>query len=194
MKQDIATSPTDRRAIALRSMLRRCVALVVLPLAVAQAAHAAQTAKAAIQQAAAAAAKWQTDAQLTHVSTLRGQRDGRAPSWLCTYYSPKAKKSAIVTVRDGGKIDVDADVRNTSIDAIGIDFVDSDQAVAAAIKAGLKFDKAAKDLGFGLVVGGQASGRPQLYWSVMVSHDKGMSGVTLNGKDAAFVKRDEVKY
>lgn len=191
-------APSDRFDIRARSSLgqalRRIVLLLVGPLVVVHAAQAAQTAKAAITQATPAAAKWQADAQLTHVSTLRGQGDGRAASWLCTYYSPKAKKSAIVTVRDGGKVEVDADVRNTSVDAIGTDFVDSDQAVAAAAKAGLKFDQGAKGLGFGLVVGGQATGKPQLYWSVMVSSDKGMSGVTLSGKDAAFIKRDDIKY
>lgn len=178
-----------KHARAALQVLACSAALALMP-----SVQAAQTAKAAITQAATAAAKWQPDAQLTHVSTLRGQVDGRAPSWLCTYYSPKAKKSAIVTVRDGGKVEVDADVRNTSVDAIGGDFVDSDQVVAAAAKAGLKLDKGAKNLGFGLVVGGQATGKPQLYWSVTVSTDQGMSGVTLNGRDAAFVKRDDVKY
>jgi hypothetical protein len=165
------------------------VVLLVVPQA-----QAAQTAKAACARAAAPAAKWRPDARLTHVSTLRGQGDGRAANWLCSYYSAQAKKSAIVTVRDGGKVEVDADVRNTSVDAIGSDFVDSDQAVAAAAKAGLKFDKGTKELGLGLVVGGQAAGGAQLYWSVTVSHDKGFSGVTLRGKDAAYVKRDDVKF
>lgn len=160
----------------------------------APAALAAQTAKAAIQQAGPAAAKRRADARLTHVSTLRGQADGRAVQWLCTYYSPAAKKSAIVTVRDGGKVDVDADVRNTSIDALGTEFVDSDQAVAAAAKAGLKIKKDEKGLGLGLVVGNQALGKPQAFWSVMVSGDKGMTSVTLAARDATFVKRDDVKY
>lgn len=191
-------APSDRFDLRSRHglgvALRRFVWLLAAPLVLVHAAQAAQTAKAAITQAAPVAAKWQADAQLAHVSTLRGQGDGRAASWLCTYYSPKAKKSAIVTVRDGGKVEVDADVRNTSIDAIGSDFVDSDQAAAAAAKAGLKLDKGAKDLGFGLVVGGQATGKPRLYWSVTVSSDKGMSSVTLDGKTAAFVKRDDLKY
>lgn len=158
------------------------------------AARAAQTAKAAVAQAAPVAAKWQPDAVLTHVSTLRGQGDGRAASWLCSYYSPLARRSAIVTVRDGGKVELEADVRNTSVDAIGKAFVDSDQAVAAAVKAGLKFDKGAKDLGLGLVVGNQALGKSRLFWSVGVMGDKGSSSVTLDGKDAAFVKRDDVKF
>lgn len=160
----------------------------------APAAFAAQTARTAVGQAGPVAAKWQADARLTHVSTLRGQADGRAVQWLCTYYSPAAKKSAIVTVRDGGKVEIDADVRNTSVDALGADFVDSDQAVAAAAKAGLTFAKDTRNLGLGLVVGNQATGRPQAFWSVMVSDDKGMSSVTLAARDAVFVKRDSVKY
>jgi len=166
-----------------------CAALAATP-----AAQAAQTAKAAVAQAAPAAAKWQPDAVLTHVSTLRGQGDGRAASWLCSYYSPRAKRSAIVTVRDGGKVELEADVRTTSVDAIGKDFVDSDQAVAAAAKAGLKFDKGAGDLGLGLAVGNQALGKPRLFWSVSVMGDKGSSSITLDAKDAAFVKRDDVKF
>ncbi len=158
------------------------------------AAFAAETAKTAIGRAGPVAAAWRADARLTHVSTLRGQADGRAVQWLCTYYSPAAKKSAIVTVRAGGKVEIDADVRNTSVDALGADFVDSDQAVAAAAKAGLTFAKDARDLGLGLVVGNQATGKPQAFWSVMVSDDKGMASVTLAARDAAFVKRDNVKY
>lgn len=181
---------TRRTHAALPLARLACLAFAL----VAPAAFAAQTAKAAIQQAGPAAAKWRADARLTHVSTLRGQADGRAVQWLCTYYSPAAKKSAIVTVRAGGKVEIDADVRNTSVDALGADFVDSDQAVAAAAKAGLTFAKDARDLGLGLVVGNQATGKPQAFWSVMVSDDKGMASVTLAARDAAFVKRDNVKY
>lgn len=170
------------------------VGLAGIALALTATAALAQTARAALAQAAPAATKWRGDAVATHVSTLRGGGDGRAASWLVTFYSPGAKKSAIVTVRDGGKVEVEADVRNTSVDAIGSDFVDSDQAVAAAAKAGLKLDKSAKNLGLGLVVGNQALGKPQLFWSVSVMTDRGMSSVTLSGRDGAFVKRDDVKY
>lgn len=170
------------------------VGLAGIALALTATAALAQTARAALAQAAPAATTWRGDAVATHVSTLRGGGDGRAASWLVTFYSPGAKKSAIVTVRDGGKVEIDADVRNTSVDALGADFVDSDQAVAAAAKAGLTFAKDTRNLGLGLVVGNQATGRPQAFWSVMVSDDKGMSSVTLAARDAVFVKRDSVKY
>lgn len=175
-------------------LARACCILAASLALLPGAAHAAHPAKAAVAQAGPAATKWQADARLTHVSTLRGQGDGRATQWLLTYYSPKAKKSAIVTVRDGGKVEVDADVRNTSTDPLGSDYIDSDQAVAAAGKAGMKFDRNAKNLGLALVVGNQAVSKPQAFWSVTVMGNKGMSSVTLDAKDGALIKRDEVKY
>jgi len=157
-------------------------------------AWAASTAREALKEATAAAQKWQADAVLTHVSTLRGQGDGKAVDWLYSFYSPKAKKSAIVTAKDKAVTDVTADVRNTSVDPLGPDFIDSDKAAEAAIKAGLNIDKKTKGLGYGLVVGNQAVGKPQLFWSVTVMNDNGFSAVTLNGKDGAFIKRDEKKF
>ena len=168
------------------------IAPLVLMAALMTPAHAASTAKEAVNAATAAAQKWQPDAVLTHVSTLFGRGDGKADQWLYAYYSPKAKKSAIVTARDK-KIEVDADVRNTSTDPVGAEFLDSDKAVAAAAKSGLKFAKADK-LGLGLTVGNQALGKPSLFWSVLVTSDSGFSGVTLNGRDGAFIKRDDVKF
>lgn len=155
---------------------------------------AASTAKAAIKEVTAAAQKWQPDAVLTHVSTLAGRSDGKADEWLYTFYSPKAKKSAIVTAQDKKVTDVTADVRNTSINALGNDYVDSDKAIEAAAKAGLKFDKNAKGLGMGLVVGNQAVGKPQLFWSVTVMSGNSMSSVLMNGKDAAFIRRNDQKF
>jgi hypothetical protein len=167
---------------------------LALALAATAPAFAAATAKEAMQAATAAAQKWQGDAVLTHVSTLQGRGDGRAADWLYTYFSPKAKKSAIVTTKDKAVTDVTADVRNTSMDPLGADFIDSDKAVEAAVKAGLKLDKAAKGVLFGLVVGNQAVGKPQLFWSVSLMSGSSMSAVTLNGKDGALIKRDELKF
>lgn len=155
-------------------------------------AYAASTAKEAVKDATAAAQKWQPDAVLTHVSTLTARGDGTADQWLYTYYAPKAKKSAIVTAK-GKKIEVEADVRNTSVDPLGTDFLDSDKAAEAAAKAGLKFGKADKGLGLGLTVGNQAVGKPQRFWSVMVYSDAAISSVTLNAADGALIKRDDIK-
>jgi hypothetical protein len=152
----------------------------------------AETAKAGLSPSNAAAQKWQADAVLTHVSTLAGRTDGKADSWLYTYYSPKAKKSAIVTAQ-GGKVELEEVLRNTSVDPIAADFLDSDKALDAAAKAGLSIDKAAKDVMLGLTVGGQAVGKPQLFWAVTLNTPTGFTSVTLNGKDGALIKRDEIK-
>jgi|OpeIllAssembly_1097287.scaffolds.fasta_scaffold00798_5 hypothetical protein len=176
------------------AFLMKLGSAVALALFAVTPAFAAATAKEAVKEATAAAQKWQPDAVLTHVSTLRGQGDGKAVDWLYSFYSPKAKKSAIVTAKDKAVTDVAADVRNTSVDPLGPDFIDSDKAAEAAIKAGLKIDKTTKGLGYGLVVGNQAVGKPQLFWSVTVMGDSGFSAVTLNGKDGAFIKRDEKKF
>lgn len=125
----------------------RWISAIWLALAAMTPALAASTAREAIKEVAAAAQKWQPDAVLTHISTLRGRADGKADSWLYTFYSPKTKKSAIVTARDK-KVAVDADVRNTSTDPLGAEFLDSDKATEAALKAGLKFDKGPRILGW----------------------------------------------
>jgi len=171
----------------------RWIFAVSLTLAALTPSFAASTAKEALKEVTAAAQKWQSDAVLTNVSTLMGRGDGKADQWLYMYYSPKAKKSAIVTARDK-TVDVTADVRNTSTDPLGGDYVDSDKAVEAATKAGLKLDKGAKGLGMGLVVGNQAVGKPQLFWSVTITTADGMSSVLMNGKDAAFIRRNDHKF
>jgi hypothetical protein len=155
-------------------------------------AFAASTAKAALKEVIAAGQKWQPDAVVTHVSTLSGQPDGKASSWIYTVYSPKAKKSATVTTKDMKVVEVLEVLRNTSVDPIG-DFIDSDQATAAATKAGLTIDKGARNLMMGLTVGNQAVGKPTLFWSVTVMRNDAFSGVTLRGTDGTFVKRDDVK-
>jgi hypothetical protein len=167
--------------------------ITVISLLLAAPAHGASTAKTAIGEAAATAQNWQADAVLTHVSTLQGRADGKADHWLYTFHSPKAKESAIVTARDR-KTEIDAGVRNTSTDALGADFVDSDKVIEATVKAGLKVDKAARNVMYGLVVGNQAVGKPQLFWSVTIMSGDGMSSLTLNGKDGAFIRRNDQKF
>lgn len=167
--------------------------LFLLGLATALPALAASTARQALKDVVAQAQKWRADAVLTHVSTLSGQSDGRAASWLYTFYSPSAKKSAIVTARDA-RIDIEPDVRNTSVDALAADFIDSDKAADAAAQGGLKADKSSKDLGFGLTVANQAVGRPQLMWSVTVMTDSAMTSVQLDGRSGSFIRRNQQSF
>ena len=152
---------------------------------------AKSTAKAALNEVQAAGKKWQSDAVLTHVSTLTAKADGKANSWLYTFYSPKAKKSAIITARDM-QVEVDEVTRNTSVDPLSSDFLDSDKVMAAATKAGLSLGTG--DVGLGLTTFGQATGKPRVYWTVTVMTATGMSSVTLDPKSGSLIKRDDVKF
>lgn len=152
---------------------------------------AKSTARAALNEVQAAGKKWQSDAVLTHVSTLTAKSDGKATQWLYTFYSPKAKKSAIITARDM-KVEVDEVGRNTSVDPLASDFLDSDKVVDAAAKAGLPLGSG--DIGLGLTTFGQATGKPRVYWTVSVITDTAMSSVTLDPKNGALIKRDDVKF
>jgi hypothetical protein len=152
---------------------------------------ASATARAALKEVQAAGKKWKPDAVLTHVSTLNAKADGKAGMWLYTFYSPKAKKSAIITARDMN-VEVDEVNRNTSMDPLTVEFMDSDKAVDAAGKAGLNVGTG--DVGLGLTTFGQATGKPRVYWTVTVMTSTGMSSVTLDPKTGALIKRDDVKF
>jgi hypothetical protein len=95
-----------------------------------------------------------------------------------------------VTAQDM-KVALEEVLRNTSIDAIGSDYLDSDKALDAARKAGLKTGSG--DILFGLTLFGKATRKPAIYWTVTVMGSDGMSSVTLDSKDGALVKRDDVK-
>jgi len=141
----------------------RYAAAIALTLALATPAFAASTAKAVLKEVQAESKKWQADAVLTHVSTLMGRADGTARSWLYTVYSPKMKKSAIITARDA-KVEVDEVDRNTSTSPLADDFLDSDKVAEAARKAGLKLE--ADSIGFGLTTFGTATAKPTVAWTV----------------------------
>ena len=167
----------------------RMSALALALLILTASAFANATAKSALDAVQAAGKKWQADAVLTHVSTLTATADGKARSWLYTYYSPKAKKSAIVTASDTN-LEID-EVRNTSVDPLTTDFLDSDKVLDAASKAGLKLGT--DEVMLGLTTVGQATGKPFVCWAVTVMSAGTLSSVTLDPKTGALIKRDEVK-
>ncbi|GEM_PF-1986178 len=148
---------------------------------------AASTAKAALKEVTAAAQKWQSDAVVTHVSTLSAKADGKSSSWLYTVYSPKAKKSAIVTARDT-KVEIEPDVRTTSVDSIG-EFIDSDKALESARKHGLK---ANDSIAMGLTLMGKATTQPKVLWSINVMGDTILTW-SIDSKDGSLLNKNEVK-
>ena len=166
------------------------VAAIAVALVTATPVLAASTARAALDAVQSQAKKWHPDALITHVATLTAKPDGTAREWLYTVYSPKQKKSAIVTARDL-KIEFEEVNRNTSVNPLADDFLDSDKVLDAARRAGLK--TGADGIGLGLTTFGQATGKPRAYWAVTVMGTETMSSVTLDAKDGAFVKRDDVK-
>ncbi|MBP6565174.1 MAG: hypothetical protein KA200_06075 [Burkholderiales bacterium] len=173
----------------MRPRLSQLVPGIALAFALAAPAMAASTAKAALKEVTAASKQWQPDAVLTHVSTLAATPDGKARSWLYTAYSPQAKKSAIVTARDL-KVEVEPVNRNTSVEPLAGDWMDSDKAMDAARKAGL--ETGAGGTGLGLTTFGAGSGK-RVYWTVTVMTDAAISSVTLDPATGAFVRRDDVK-
>lgn len=175
----------DEARCGCRPAASAAIAVFVLALP----AHAASTAAAALAEVSAAAKAWQADAALTHVSTLSGTPDGKAASWLYTVYSPKAKKSAILTARDR-KVDVDPVDRNTSVDPLAPGWMDSDKALDAARKAGLGLP--GTGIGLGLTTFGAGAAK-RAYWTVTVMTEAAILSLTLDPVTGALVKRDEVK-
>lgn len=169
------------------TFLLRCICVISLALVPMSSALAAATAKAALKEATAAAQKWQADAVVTHISSLSVKADGKASSWLYIAYSPKTKKSAILTARDT-KIEIEPDVRTTSVDPVG-EFIDSDKAMDAARKNGLK---ATDSIGMGVTLMGKATAKPRMLWSVSVFGDSILSW-SLDAKDGSLVNKNEVK-
>jgi len=175
-----------------RTSHRFALALLVGSVALCASAWAASTARTPIKDSAAAAQKWQSDSVLTHVSTLAARPDGTAASWLFTYYSPKAKRSAIVTARDGGKLEIDADVRNGATEPLPSEFIDSDKAIALAVKAGLKLKRDAGVM-LGLTGASAKVSKSTVYWVVTAPSAGGFSSVTLDAKDGQVITTNEIK-
>jgi len=94
------------------------------------------TAREGLPAADAEARKWQTDAVLTLVESSTALPDGRAYSWLYLFDSPKARQQTAVLVDEKGQASP-APSGTVFKTPVG-DFVDSDRAMAEAIKNGLQ--------------------------------------------------------
>lgn len=97
---------------------------------------AGQTAKAALPQVLASAKKWQGDAILVHLSSVKVQPDGTASEWKYAFYASKTQKRCVVTAR-GGSVTLKEVRLGNYTEPLG-EFIDSDKAMAAAKQNGLK--------------------------------------------------------
>ncbi len=104
---------------------------------------AGKTAKALLPLATAEARKWQTDAALVYLETKTAEPDGTVPvkpfpgTWVFMFISPKTKKKVGVMVDGKGKVSR-SETGFYKNEVIGEFTVDSDKAMAEAVKNGLK--------------------------------------------------------
>lgn len=147
------------------------------------------TAKAGLAQAQQAAKKWKADAALVNISTLTGNMDGTANLWTYTFHSPKAKQGYMVDVKDG-KIVETLEVHPYIKDPVGGEFIDSPQVTAEARKNGLTVKgKPAMSL----LIMGQATKNPGVYWTVGGGYTPGEVNVIVDAMTGKFFTRHEVK-
>ena len=154
--------------------------------------RSAPTARVPIKDSTTAAHKWQADSVLTQVSTLMARSDGTAATWLLTFYSPKARRSAIVTARESGQVEIEPDVRNASTEPLPGEFIDSDRAVALAVKAGLQLKPGASVM-LGLTSASAKVSKVTAYWAVTVPSTGGFASVTLDAKDGQVITSNGIK-
>jgi len=164
------------------------VLLAVAP-PLAPAVDSGQAARTTLKEAMAAAQKWQADAALTSVSTLRASPDGKSVKWGYMFYSAKAKMGYAVDF--AGKKLVDAmEVRPHVTDAVAPDFVDSDKAMAIAKANGV--DTQGQPFSMSLRVMGQSTKKPGTFWFVGGGFTKGAVAVAVDAKTGQFSFRQQV--
>lgn len=96
-----------------------------------------KTARALLPQVLAEAKKWQSDGTLVNIDTQSASPKGTAPMWAYSFYSPKTKKKTLI-MADGQDQPVLGESMYFQTAPVGPFSVDSDQAMATAIKNGLK--------------------------------------------------------
>ncbi len=143
---------------------------------------AGQTAKAALPQVLATANKWRSDAILVHLSSTKVQCDGTAPEWKYSFYSPQTQKRCVVTARDGNVTVKKVRIGNYT-EPLG-EFVDSDTAMEAAKKNGLKGNE--PSISVMRPAGARSDGTT---WIVTGGFKQGDISISLDAKTGKFTKR-----
>jgi len=141
--------------------------------------HAAgNTARVALESVIAAAKQWRPDAVLSSIYTTTADIDGKAVSWSYGFYSPKAGSYLNVTARGRSIETLEIAVGQT--DAVSADFLDSHQAVAEAVKAGIQADTMRMRL-------------TKTEWLVNSGDHKGALTIWLNPRTGKLIKRQTVQ-
>ncbi len=140
------------------------------------------TAKAALTQAVAASKKWQSDAVLVSLSSVRVQSDGTAEEWKYSFYSPHTGRRCVVTASASGTRTKEVRLGH-STEPLG-DFIDSDKAMQEARKNGLRGD----DLNMTVKVQGTGSSAAA-YWIVNGGFTRVDVSILLVAKTGKFSSR-----
>jgi uncharacterized protein YxeA len=154
--------------------------LVIALVAVASStAHAAgNTAKVALKQATDAAKEWKPDAVLTSISSSTVGEDGKGTTWFYGFYSRRADSYLNVTAK--GRTVETLEVGTGRKESLAADFIDSDQAMAEAIKLRIRGK-------------GPSMGLTRTAWIVNGGSVKGDTGVWLNPRTGRLIKRQTME-
>ncbi|HEY7679591.1 MAG TPA: hypothetical protein VIC04_03665 [Terriglobia bacterium] len=139
---------------------------------------AGNTAKAALQQATEAAKEWKPDAVLTIISSSAVGEDGKAPTWFYGFYSRRSDSYLNVTAK--GRTVETLEVGTGRTEALPAEFIDSDHAMATAIKLGIKGT-------------GPTMGLTRAAWIVNGGTVKGDTGVWINPRTGQLIKRQTME-
>ena len=147
------------------------------------------TAKAALPTAQQAATKWSADATLVSISSLTVDKGGTAGQWTYLFYSATANKGYSVTAMKDKVVDTLA-VRPHITDPVGKDYIDSPQAMQEAENNGLKVKGTPV---MSLLVMGQSTKTPGVFWTVGGGYTPGEVSVIIDAKTGKFVTRQEIQ-
>ncbi len=140
------------------------------------------TAKTMLTQAVAAGKKWQSDAVLVSLSSVRVQSDGTAEEWKYSFYSPRTGRRCVITASVSGILTKEVHLGH-STEPLG-DFIDSDKAMQAAKKNGLR----GEDLNMTVKVQGTGS-NAAAYWIVNGGFTRVDVSILLVAKTGKFSSR-----
>jgi hypothetical protein len=139
---------------------------------------AGNTARVALENAIETAKKWQPDAILTSIYTASADIDGKSVSWAYGFYSTKAGKHLNVTARGRAIETLEIAVGQTA--SVPTDFLDSNQVIAEATKAGVQSDSLRMRL-------------TRTEWLVNSGDQKGDLTVWLNPRTGKLIKRQTIQ-
>jgi hypothetical protein len=139
---------------------------------------AGTTARVALEKAIETGQQWQSDAILTSIYTATADIEGRSTFWTYGFFSPKAGKYFNVTVR--GRVVETLEIAVGQKEVVPNDFLESDQVIAEAMKAGVQADAVRMRL-------------TKNEWLVNSGDQKGALTVWLNPRTGKLIKRQAVQ-